>query len=362
MTMENLKSIEVWLAGRLVGTMALTPEALCAFEYDAHWLQSGYSVSPFELPLQGGVFVAKREPFEGGFGVFDDCLPDGWGLLIMDRYLQSQGIVPRQLNLLDRLALVGTTGRGALEFRPDRSLPDFSVVESFERLAHEVEEILGETSYSGKGLTEMYRRGGSPGGARPKVFVSHEGAEWLVKFPAREDPKDIGQQEYRYAEMARTCGIEMMDCRLFEGQYFGTMRFDRTPTGEKIHVVSMAGLLCADYRTPCMDYDHIFQVASRLTHDQKELWKIFRLMCFNYVIGNKDDHAKNFAFLCREGEWHFAPAYDLLPSYGMQGYHTTAINDSIIPTDSDLLALATRYGLNIHTATAVLEEIKDEIP
>ena len=72
--------------------------------------------------MRSGVFIAKPRPFEGGFGAFDDCLPDGWGLLILDRYLQQKGVNPRELSLLDRLALVGSSGRGALEFRPDHSV------------------------------------------------------------------------------------------------------------------------------------------------------------------------------------------------------------------------------------------------
>ena len=120
--MNSIKQIEVLLADRLVGRLALTKEGLCAFEYAPDWLGSGFSISPFELPLRSGVFIAKPRPFEGGFGVFDDCLPDGWGLLILDRYLQQKGINPRALTLLDRLALVGSSGRGALEFRPDHSV------------------------------------------------------------------------------------------------------------------------------------------------------------------------------------------------------------------------------------------------
>ena len=33
------------------------------------------------------------------------------------------------------------------------------------------------------------------------------------------------------------------------------------------------------------------------THSIEELWKIYRLMCFNVLIGNRDDHAKNFSFI-----------------------------------------------------------------
>ena len=140
--MNSIKQIEVIYSEALVGRLALTKEGLCAFEYSAEWLKSGFSISPFELPLRSGVFIAKPQPFDGGFGVFDDCLPDGWGLLILDRYLQRQGINPRTLTQLDRLALVGSTGRGALEFRPDKSVIAKQEYADFEKLALEAERIL----------------------------------------------------------------------------------------------------------------------------------------------------------------------------------------------------------------------------
>lgn len=196
--MNSIKQIEVLLADRLVGRLALTKEGLCAFEYAPDWLGSGFSISPFELPLRSGVFIAKPRPFEGGFGVFDDCLPDGWGLLIVDRYLQQKGINPRALTLLDRLALVGSSGRGALEFRPDHSVVTRQDYADFEKLALEAERILGSDEYRGKGIEEFQDRGGSPGGARPKIFARYEGKEWLVKFRAKRDPQSIGVDEYRF--------------------------------------------------------------------------------------------------------------------------------------------------------------------
>lgn len=76
--MNSIRQIEVIYDNRPVERMALTKDGLCAFEYSNEWLNSGFSISPFELPLRKGVFIAKPRPFEGGFGVFDDCLPDGW--------------------------------------------------------------------------------------------------------------------------------------------------------------------------------------------------------------------------------------------------------------------------------------------
>lgn len=357
--MNSLRQIEVIYGNRPVGRLALTKEGLCAFEYSAEWLGSGFSISPFELPLKSGVFIAKSRPFDGGFGVFDDCLPDGWGLLVLDRYLQQNGINPRTLTLLDRLALVGSAGRGALEFRPDRSLVSKQDYVDFEKLALEAEQILGNEDYSGKGIEEFQYRGGSPGGARPKIFTRYDGKEWLVKFRAKNDSERIGAEEYNYSLLAKKCGIEMPETRLFEGKYFGVERFDRTLKG-KLHVISMAGLVGADYRLPSIDYAHIFQACAMLTHNVAELWKVYRLMVFNYLIGNKDDHAKNFAFIYRDGDWRFAPAYDLLPSDGINGYRTTSINDRIEPSKEDLFAVAVKAGLDKREAEGIFEKMQEE--
>ena len=358
--MNNIKQIEVIINNRLVGRLASTNEGLCAFEYSQEWLSSGFSISPFELPLRNGVFIAKPHPFEGGFGVFDDCLPDGWGLLILDRYLQRNGVNPLTLSLLDRLAMVGSTGRGALEFRPDKSVTSEQDYSDFEQLALEAERILDSDVYTGTGIEEFQHRGGSPGGARPKIFTRYNGIEWMVKFRAKGDSKHIGADEFNYSLLAKECGIEMPETQLFEEKYFGVQRFDRMPNG-KLHVVSVAGLIGADYRLPSIDYTHIFQVCAALTHSVAEMWKVFRLMSFNYLIGNNDDHAKNFAFIHRDGEWHLSPAYDLLPSYGINGFRTTSINDSIQPTKDDVIAVAVKAGLNKKEAVEVFNRMQSII-
>ena len=355
--MSTIRQIEVIYNDQLVGRLALTKEGLCAFEYSAEWISSGFSISPFELPLRSGVFVAKPRPFDGGFGVFDDCLPDGWGLLILDRYLQSRGINPRMLSLLDRLALVGSTGRGALEFRPDKSVMSHNEYVDFEKLALEAERILDSDEYRGSGVEEFQYRGGSPGGARPKIFVRYDEAEWLVKFRAKMDSKHVGAEEYRYSLLAKECGIDMPETRLFENKYFGVKRFDRVG-GKKLHVVSVAGLIGADYRVPSIDYLHIFQVCAALTYSVVELWKVYRVMVFNCLIDNKDDHAKNIAFIYQDGEWHFSPAFDLFPSVGMNGFRTTSINDSIEPTSDDIFVVAEKVGLNKKEAIEIYDTMK----
>ena len=50
-----VRSLRVAIGGTPVGTLAQTTEGPIAFEYDASWLASGFSLSPFSLPLEGGL-------------------------------------------------------------------------------------------------------------------------------------------------------------------------------------------------------------------------------------------------------------------------------------------------------------------
>ena len=213
-------------------------------------------------------------------------------------------------------------------------------------------------------MAELVQRGGSPGGARPKIFLKQDGDEWLVKFRAKTDKSTIGQEEYRFSLLAKRCGVEMPDTRLIDNEWFATKRFDRKG-GHKLHVVSAAGLLQADYQIPSIDYYHLFSISARLSHSMEQLWKIYRLMCFNVIIGNRDDHAKNFAFIYDNG-WSFAPAYDLLPCGTDGDYHTTSVNDNPLPQREDVLRLAERVGLDAKQSARIYDDIsnlcKQEVP
>jgi serine/threonine-protein kinase HipA len=358
--MDEIKVIEVFMSGTKVGRIVMTFDALCAFEYTPAWLQTGDSISPFHLPLNSEVFVAKRTPFNGGFGVFNDSLPDGWGTLILDRYLKSKGIDPAKLTILQRLSLVGSCGRGSLEYNPDYSV--FSKDENidFDRLAAETQKILTTADIDNESLETLYKHAGSSGGARPKVFVNIGGKEWLVKFKASVDPENIGQIEYKYSLLAKNCGICMPETKLFEGKYFGVERFDRIPDG-KIHTISAAGLLNADYRIPCLDYLDLLNLCQILTKDIEEVYALFRLMAFNVAIKNRDDHAKNFTFQLIDKKWKMSPAYDLLPSYGFNGFHTTTVNNSGEPTVNDMIIVAEKVGLNKQRAREIIQLINDHV-
>lgn len=114
------KSLNVMFGDKKVGTLATTVNHLVAFEYEDEWIRNGFSISPFSLPLQKGVFMPKSfEPFEGLFGVFSDSLPDGWGRLLVDRRLLKEKINPAEVDAINRLAIEGESCMGALTYRPE---------------------------------------------------------------------------------------------------------------------------------------------------------------------------------------------------------------------------------------------------
>ena len=353
--MNKVDLLQVFLNGERAGRIALTPEGLCAFEYDVSWLKNGYSLSPYFLPLKSGLMIAKSGPFRGNFGVFDDSLPDGWGNLLLDRFLQEKEFNPTTLTILERLSIIGSTGRGALEFLPDQSFTTTNELLDFDLLAKESQKLL-TSSASIDSLDELYRYGGSSGGARPKIFVKIDGREWLVKFKASTDPQTVGLTEYHYSQLAKACGIKMPETRLFEGKYFGVERFDRTALG-KIHTVSAAGLLHADYRIPSLDYSLLLKLTLQLTKDMEQVADMFRLMVFNAAISNRDDHAKNFSFQCVDGSWRLSPAYDLLPSYGFNGFHTTTFGGKGDPNRANIFMLAEDVGISKRLAKSIVDQV-----
>lgn len=346
--MNGIKKLEVFYHDQLVGILAEAKNGKIAFEYDGRWLENGFPISPFKLPLDRKVFIAKQEPFDGLHGVFADSLPDGWGRLLVDRLLQKNHIDPYTVGSLTRLAIVGKSGMGALTYEPVWDLGERKIAKNYDKIAVECKKML-QTDMS-DGLDELFQLGGSSGGARPKILTRIDGEEWIIKFPASFDKDDIGVQEYKYAKCAKKCGIDMPEVRLFSSElcegYFGVKRFDRMIDAEgkerRVHMLSVSAILETSHRIPNLDYHILMKLTKELTRNKEELIKLFRLMCFNVFAHNRDDHSKNFSYIYDEekDEWKLSPAYDLTYSNSIGGEHATCVDGNGNPTKNDILAVA----------------------
>lgn len=364
---------------RLVGRL-LDAERAVHFQYDTSFLTSGLELSPFKLPLGPEVFKDGPPHFRGLYGLFHDSLPDGWGLLLMHRRMRAAGIEPEQISVLTWLRYLGDRGMGALTFHPAEGGPTNEPLElSLRKIEAEAQRVF--EGRAGKVLPELEVAGGSPGGARPKVVVGlgpgddlvaganevPAGFEhWLIKFAAGNDPKDGGPLEETYAQLARKAGIDMPVTRLFpldrKRRAFGVRRFDRLGN-QRVHVHTLSGLIHADYRLPSLDYKTVLAATFTLTRDREQALEAFRRAAFNVLACNRDDHARNFAFLMdQRGDWKISPAFDLTFSNGPGGYHTTSImGEALTPKREHLLSLAKSAALANSVAEAALRKVERAI-
>lgn len=373
----SVLNVSLSLAGKpvAVGRLALSNRQIF-FEYDRGFIERRLALSPFKLPLKPGVQSNGDGLFDGLFGLFNDSLPDGWGRLLLDRQLRQRRIVPETLTALDRLAHVGHMGMGALRYEPDHSATaDLSDTLDLDHLVQESHVVLdGDASDV---LQELLALNGSSAGARPKVMAAVSGDRkriksglvdaghglepWIIKFAASQDARDAGTVEYAYSVMARAAGLNMPDTHLFPAKngagYFGVQRFDRRGA-ERVHMHTLCGLLHADHRVPSLDYETILRATMHLTKSMPEVEAMFRLAVFNVLTHNRDDHAKNFAFLMEsDGTWKAAPAYDLTFSSGPGGEHsTTVMGEGKNPGLKHLQKLGQKMGVS--NTDEIIQQVK----
>ncbi|MBK2451855.1 HipA N-terminal domain-containing protein, partial [Escherichia coli] len=140
-----------------------------ALEWSAPYLSGTNQVSPLLYPPERGLIEARSRDFEGLHGFLADSLPDAWGALLMKRRVERLGTRWDTLDPVDRLALVGEQGRGALTFAPVTTPPADAATLDLAALANQSRSILlGEQASLGDTLALL---GGASGGARTKVHM-----------------------------------------------------------------------------------------------------------------------------------------------------------------------------------------------
>jgi serine/threonine-protein kinase HipA len=362
-------STEAWvkLWGKTIGAVLLNEgEEVSAFEYDPEFVTSGIEVSPLVMPLSTRIYSFSElanKTFHGLPGLLADSLPDRFGDALINTWLATQGRSPDSFNAVERLCYIGNRGMGALEFAPSRGPRARSASNiQIDQLVALASDILSrrkdlavsfEEEDRKQALAEILRVGTSAGGARAKALIAwnpdtnevrsgqievgQEFEYWLLKFDGvrgnkdkeLEDPSGYSAIEYACYLMAKDCGIEMEECRLFEEggrRHFMTRRFDRTREGKKVHMQSLCALAHYDFNLAgAYSYEQAILAIRQLGLPMSAIEQQYRRMVFNIVIRNQDDHVKNIAFLMdKAGNWSLSPAFDMTYSYNPEGLWTAS--------------------------------------
>ncbi len=367
---------ERWHWGTLVSTTALTGRPLIVFQYSNEARQRGLELSLYTLPLKGPQLRRDFPDHQLQLpGAVYDALPDGWGMLLMDRMFRRRGLTTARIGALERLAYIGSNAMGAMTFEPvapGGEEPDFHI--PLEQLAAEVQDVLhGE---GGEFLQTLLLVGGSPQGARPKALVYRDpqsggfttavtpGFEaWLVKFPAKEEHAEVCAIEMVYAECLRRCGIDTPDTQYFRLPNglaaFASKRFDRHD-GLRVPMQSLAAFTGANYRSPgTLEYASFLRATQICTNDVREMRGAFERAVFNVAFNNRDDHPKNFAYIMApDGQWRLAPAYDVTFCEGPGGYHQMDVmGEALAISRAHMLRLAEEAEVPQDVASMKIDDI-----
>lgn len=362
----NPKKVSVFYRGSLVGELAQTPESLVAFSYAPGWIAQGFSISPLHLPLRSGLFIPAPQYslyFDGLFGVFNDSLPDSFGELLVDRYLAEAGMNPKEASPLLRLCLLPQAGLGGLAYRSSLAVEEEPINLSYDELSSRFGALLN--GQRAKDFDALFALGGSSGGARPKAHILYEGRPAIIKFPWSHDRPDMAEAEYAYNLAAKEAGLQVPPSHLVHGKsgaaYFVSERFDRDEAGERLHYLSLSGLLDYPHELPTLDYYQFILAVLLVTGGSyPDALMAFRLACFNVFSRNYDDHSKNFGFLYdpKLQRYALAPAFDLCPRDPYEQEHAMLCNGKGLPQESDLLAIAEQAKLPLKEAKAIIAEVK----
>lgn len=365
-------------AGRFERTFDRHGIATGRFVYGKTYLarDKAVPIDPIDLKLADKTYETRL--LKGIFGALRDASPDYWGRRVIERHFGSPG--PDELDYLlhspdDR---AGALGFG-LNQEPPAPRRKFNRTIDLTKLQAFADAIVNEEELphdaDAEQAQELMLEGTSMGGARPKAVVEDDGALWIAKFNHPDDKFNHARVERAMLELARACGVQTAESKLTrigDRDALLVKRFDRedTKTGyRRARMLSALTLLRAEdthQDRAKWSYVLLAEELRRLSAQPKtDAPELFRRMCFNALISNIDDHARNHAVIAMEDEWKLSPAYDLIPAMpislerrdlalacGDMGRYAHADN---------LLSQSARFLLEPGEATPIIDDMEQAV-
>ena len=405
----DVAEVKIW--GKLVGAVAWDEKTgVASFEYDPNFKKLNWDLAPLKMPIASARKVisfpelrrdknAEFDTFKGLPGLLADMLPDKYGNQLINMWLAQNGKPQDSMNPVEMLCFIGTRGMGALEFEPATikenkrtfSIEINSLVEIAQKMLSKREAFSTNLQKDEeKAVMDILKIGTSAGGARPKAVIAYNektgevksgqtkapnGFEhWLIKLDGVSDvqlgaSKGYGRVEMAYYNMAKACGIDMMQSQLLEENgraHFMTKRFDREGGEIKHHIQTFCGMKHFDFnQVNSFSYEQLFQTMRELKLDYQDTEQMFRRMVFNVISQNCDDHTKNFSFrLKKEGKWELSPAYDICYAYSPDNrwisQHALSMNGKRKDiTKEDLLSV--ENTIKTKKAVSIINEISENV-
>ena len=155
------------------------------------------------------------------------------------------------------------------------------------------------------------------------------GGSWIIKFPSAAFDR-VPENEFAMMELARAIGIDVPEVRLIPlediqgvspgrrrqsgDQALAVKRFDRTDSGERVHIEDFAQVfgVYPEKKYEKASYRNLAEVIW-LETGEDGLREFIRRLVFNTLIGNGDMHLKNWSVIYPDRRTaQLSPGYDFV--------------------------------------------------
>lgn len=360
----KVQKADVYKAGRLAASLSRV-EGGIKFSYLDSYLSSGGRPVATTLVLTDEPLVTHGgsvPPFFAGL------LPEGRRLSSLRRAVKT--------SVDDELSLLLAVGRDVIG---DVQVVPSGIEPTPAEPVLSVDRDWGEVNFS-LVLAEsgMVDRVGMPGvqdkvSARMiSVPVRHAGKRFLLKINPPEYPYVVENEAF-FFNLARRARVKAAQMELIHDRDGNAgllvQRFDRVAEASG----TTLALACEDAcqvlgRWPGDKYNLSAEQVLRGLADHcaarsVALRTLYQQLCFGWLTGNGDMHAKNLSILSdQDGEWHISPAYDL-PStvpYGDKSFALSMLGKTRGFSRRHFLELAVSVGLRERVGVSVLDDLLDK--
>lgn len=339
--------LHVFLNTDRIGTLS-QDNGTMSFAYSTEYLRSpdAYPLSQ-NLPLTDEVF---HDPAVENF--FSNLLPD-------ERIRATVAMILHvsEDNTFGMLKRIGADCAGAVSFYPAGQTPQSLKNPVYRDLSgDEAYRILDNLGQRPLDVGDEGVRISGAGSQEKLVACVRNGKISLPLYgtpsthiikPAIPNFPDSVFNEFFCMRLAQKCGIQAAECDILtlnDEPFYTVTRFDRETVDGitvRLHQEDFCQLLNVP---PKHKYQEdggpgVEECMRRMTEIKMPAagkLSFIRLLIFNFLTGNCDAHAKNYAVLYRNGRPSFAPAYDLL---------STMVYDSIAKRFAMSIGGETRMGM-----------------
>jgi len=321
--MNNPQVLEVALHGRRIGTLTLLPGDQALFVFDQAYMddQKRPTLSLSFKDVMGELITDVRRTRTRLPSFFSNLLPEG---ALLEYLAMKSGINPRREFFL--LWMLGADLPGAITVRAADGAPPLYASDDDQEREELSQSAAYHFSLAGVQLKFSGMVNATGGATIPAAGV---GGSWIIKFPSAIFDR-VPENEFAMMELARAIGITVPDVRLIpleaiqgvpqsRRQQGGTQalavkRFDRTDSGEKVHIEDFAQVfgVYPEKKYERAGYRNLAEVIW-LESGESGLTEFIRRLVFNTLIGNGDMHLKNWSLIYPDKRAaQLSPGYDFV--------------------------------------------------